>query len=44
MKYHCGQKGIDLTRREIELHHCLAREKGRNKGKRCRYLVELFVK
>jgi hypothetical protein len=42
-KLYCGMKSTYLTREQAELHHCFAREKGRNNGRRCRYLLETYV-
>jgi len=39
--YYCGMKGKNLTRHEMGIHNCLRRGKGRNKNKRCMYLVEM---
>jgi hypothetical protein len=41
MTYYCGKRQKILTEKEVELHHCLARKKGINKGTPCKLLVEI---
>jgi hypothetical protein len=41
--FHCGKRDIDLRRSDIEFHHCFNRQKGNNKGQRCKYLIESYV-
>ena len=42
--WYCGAKGRFITREYVDKHHCLCRQKGRIKGKRCKFLVCEFKK
>jgi hypothetical protein len=39
--YQCLLKSKQLSKSELELHHCFKRQKGRNKGRVCKYLVNI---
>lgn len=38
-RYYCRRYSRDLTRKDLGLHHCTKRIKGRRKGKKCLFLV-----
>jgi hypothetical protein len=37
---YCGLKQLYLSFEYMKRHNCLARRKGRNRGRRCPYLIE----
>jgi len=39
--YYCGEKQKMLSDEDVRLHHCLHKQKGYQKGKQCKFLVDL---
>lgn len=40
-KYYCGEKQKMMTDDEVRLHHCLHKQKGHQKGRACKFLVDM---